>query len=239
MLIAPALVCIALALQDKPAPPDHSGEAKLKHIFELGGAIRDVHLNATYYNLEMYPQRYNESSSSDFWFGRMGRFRIVTSSNYWGGGSTNICDGYAMLSDDMSDDGTIRIAKAPKAMHEVNENEPWLFVFEGSRGYEAFVDKDKAITLVKNKQGEAVDFTAKKLGRVVLYYEEAMGQPFPTKYELYKAPWWADDPGDGTNAFTRAILRVVQASGIPLNVFSIKPPAGRKVADERKSKSSS
>lgn len=232
MLLASALFCLALAFQDKPAPPDHSGEAKLKELFSFAGSVRGVHLTSEYFYLETAPKRYNESNTTDLWLERGGRFRLASSSNYWGGGGLVVCDGYQMLRDDMSDDGAIRVTKAPKTMHEVDENEPWLYIFEGLRGFDAFVDPAKDIVLTKSKAGDAIDFTSKQLGRILVYYEEVSGAPFPTMYELYKPSPWADDPGDGTMPFTRAKLRLVDRSGIPLRMFSAKPPSGRKVIYE-------
>src|SRR5437870_2273473 len=95
------------ALADKPAVPpvDRSAEPALKALFAQSGVLRGVHIAIEVYPRETEANRYDDDSTLNVWLGDGGRFRIQSSSNYWGGGSLFVSDGEALLSDDMSDDG--------------------------------------------------------------------------------------------------------------------------------------
>jgi hypothetical protein len=249
MLLTVAALALAISQQDKAIPVastaaksatppvDRSAEPALKSLFAESGALRGVHITVEVYPRVDVADRYDDDSSMDIWIGDGGRFRFQTSSNYWGGGSLFVSDGEALLTDDMSDDGSIRISKPKKTFHELSDQEAILYALEGQAGFDALVDKDKPLKFVgtSNDGGQVIELNSKKLGKVILHYRA--GSPIPTAIESYSVPWWEDDktkvPDKPTN---REVLSVVSHGPIDSSLFRVAAPKGKKVTDERETK---
>ena len=227
---------VAKKTDDKPAAPpvDRSGEPVLKALFADSGSLRGVHIAIQNYYYENDADRYEPDSSSNLWIGNGGRFRLQSSSDTWGGGSLFVSDGEALMSDDMSDDGAIRISKPKKSLHEVNETELILYALEGQAGLEALIDKDQPLKVLKSEGGDQqIEIHAKKLGgKLVLHYRS--GSPIPIEIDNYQIPWWQDDqtvaPAKPTSCEK---LQIVTTGPIDSQLFKVAAPKGKKVTDER------
>ena len=246
MLLSISALALAIAAQDKggpsaakptPPPVDRSAEPALKALFAESGSLRSVHIMVEVFPRETEADRYDDDSSMDLWLGDGGRLRFQSSSNTWGGGSLFVSDGESLLSDDMSDDGTIRISKPKKTLHELNEMEPLLYVLEGQSGFDALVDKDQPLKFVGMPgANQDIELHSKKLGKVVLHYRG--DSPLPVGIDLFTAPWWADDPtAISDKPYTREQLRIVSHGPIDSRLFRVAAPKGKKVTDEREKKS--
>src|SRR5689334_2240440 len=157
MLLALSIATTVLLTQDKGGPAvaekaaavvDRSAEPALKDFFAQSGALRNVHLAIEFYSYETEAKRYDDDSSMNLWIGDGGRFRMLTSSNTWGGGSLFVSDGGSLLSDDLADDGAIRISAPKKTLHEINEQEILLYVMEGQAGLDVLVQKDQPVKFI-------------------------------------------------------------------------------------------
>lgn len=244
MLLAASALAFALlgqekggpAATEKPAAPavDRSAEPALKSLFAASGALRGVQISIEIYPYEQDAQRYNDDSSLQLWMGDGGRFRIESSSNYWGGGSIWVSDGESLLTDDMSDDGSIRLTKLKKSLHEVNDQEPIMFLLEGQTGFDALVDKDKPVKFASGAgtSDQSIELHSKKLGKIVLYYKN--GSPIPTAIETYQVPWWlGPDAAAPDHASSREEIRVVSHGPFASHIFSVAAPKGKNIIDER------
>src|SRR5262249_40056801 len=74
------------ALAEKPAAPavDRSAEAAVRALFAESGSLRGVHVAIDSYAFETEANRYDDDSTWNLWIGDGGRFRVESSSNYWG-----------------------------------------------------------------------------------------------------------------------------------------------------------
>jgi hypothetical protein len=239
MLLTFAACALVLLPQDKPAdkpaPADRSAEPVLRQMFQTAGALRTGHLVVTYYNRETNANRYDEDSSMHLWLGENGRFRLESSSDYWGGGKIVVSDGLAVLTDEMSDDGSIKLTKPYKAVYEASEEEPLLYFLAGDKGFDALVEKDKPVKFAPSEFGrKAIEFTSKKLGRIVVHYSDKGDAAFPLRIAQFKAPWWMGDASaDATEPYMLQEIRVLSNAPNGKSLFSVAAPKGRKVVDER------
>ncbi len=242
MLLALSIATAALLTQDKGGPAatdkapttvDRSAEPALKEFFAKSGALRNVHLSIEFYSYETEAKRYDDDSSMNLWIGDGGRLRMLTSSNTWGGGSLFVSDGGSLLSDDLSDDGTIRLSAPKKTLHEINDQEILLYVLEGQAGLDVLADKDQPIKFVSQSDGgQEIELHNKKLGKIVLTYRP--GCPIPCEIATFTAPWWSDDAGTvSDHAYTVERVRLVSQGPIASSLFVVAAPKGKKVTDER------
>jgi len=245
MLLALSITTAALLSQDKSAVAaaekptaavDRSAELAVKDLFAKSGALKNVHLAIEFYSYETEAKRYDDDSSMNLWMGDGGRFRMLTSSNTWGGGSLFVSDGDSLLSDDLSDDGTIRISAPKKTLHEINDQEILLYVLEGQPGFDAVAQKDQPVKFVsQDDNGQAIELHNKKLGKIVLTYRQ--GSPIPCEIATFSAPWWSDDAGTVSDRpYTLERIRVVSQGPIDSSLFVVNAPKGKKVTDERAAK---
>ena len=223
---------------DKPpvATVDRSAEPALKALFAQSGALRGVHISLTSYSYESEANRYNDDATLDIWLGDKGRFRIQSSSNYWGGAGLFVSDGESLLSDDMADDGSIRISKPKKTMHELSDSETILYALEGQEGFDELVEKDKPLKFVGSPSSDAeqvVELHSKKLGVVVLHY--SAGSCIPSEIDVQQAPWWLNSPDAPpvVRPYWVEKVKIVQSGTVDASRFRVVAPAGKPVIDER------
>ena len=249
MLLTTAVI-FALAVQDKAGPNaampdkpaakaavDRSAEPALTSLFADSGALRDVHIAIEVYPRETEADRYDDDSSINIWLGDGGRFRYQMSSNTWGGGSLFVSDGESLLSDDMSDDGTIKISAPKKTLHELSDQETILYALEGQAGFDALVDKDQPLKFVGSPTADdpVIELHSKKLGKVLLHYKA--GSPIPTQIETFTAPWWSDNPGEVSDKpYMSELIRVISHGPLDSKLFRVEAPKGKKFTDERAKK---
>jgi hypothetical protein len=249
MLLTITACALALLTQDKAAQAaakpaekaapaiDRSAEPALRQVFAASGSLRNVHIQTELYNREPDSSRWDDDSSADFWIGDGMRFRYASTSNFWGGGSTFVCDGESLLSDDMSDDGAIRISQAKKTLHEVNDQEALFYLLEGPAGFDAVVDKDKPVKFIgaADAPERVVELTTKKFGVVQVHYSAGSG--LPTCIEVMRAPWYSDDDNPYPDQpFSREDIKIVSRGPQNQSLFSVVPPKGKKFTDERTKK---
>jgi len=237
-------IALVFAAQDKggpaatatPAKPavDRSAEPALRDLFTQSGTLRGVHIMIETFGLESDAGRYTEGSSMDLWRGDGGRFRFLSSQNTWGGGNLMVSDGESLLTDDMSDDGAIVLSKPKKTFHELNDQEPLLYLLEGQPGFDALVDKDQPVRFVSTTSGgQEIELHSKKIGKVVLHYRN--NSSIPSGIDLYQAMWWSDDPTALSDKPTvREQIRIVSQGPINSTLFSVAVPKGKKVTDQLK-----
>ena len=221
---------------DKPAAPpvDRSAEPALKSFFVKSGAVKGVHIKIGVFPREVEADRYNDDSTMELWVGDGGRFRFVTSNNYWGGGSLFVSDGLSLLTDDMSDDGSIRISNPKKNLFELNDQEPILYLLQGEAGFDALVDKDKSLKFVTkpDDKDQVIEVNTKKLGKILLRYPA--GAVLPSSIGMMTAPWWQDQKDATDKPYTFETVKVVSQGAIDSTLFRVAAPKGKKVLDERK-----
>jgi hypothetical protein len=220
------LVSAAFLLGQTPSALDHSGEAMLKEIFAKSGEFRNARLLVTKAG-RTAGGIYLQDSTLDIWLGSANHIRMESMSTM-GDSTLTVSDGIVTMVDPLSDDDPVRLTKATPKLDELNPREPLLYFLAGPPAYERLVDADKAITLLPS--GDAVEFRSKTLGKVIVGRSSS---GLPSKIELFQSSRRRDAGAESEFAILIETIQPFGPAPAWPGRFSVTPPKGRKVQDDR------
>jgi outer membrane lipoprotein-sorting protein len=221
---------IALA-QDKPAV-DHSAEPALRQLFQRAGELREVHAVITQATRSS-DNFYMAQQTTELWLGRKGQFRMETIGNM-GDESLLVSDGMSIMNDPLSDDDPITLNYAGKPLHELVAREPIAFLLEGPTGYDKLVDPAQSVVFSKaNADEKSIEFHSKDLGKIVVTYRDSDDQPLPLEIDTYRSPRRRDVGTELPYPSLKEFIRLTGVGPQPSGLFSVVPPKGKKVEDQR------
>lgn len=223
---------------------DRSAEPQLRKIFEQTGKLRPLHVR-------LYPSsrwsgtgQFDGGGFSEIWVADKG-FRIEVTSEW--GQTRSVCDGKTFMLDPMDDGDSIRLTKAEKLLFknkgsDWNISSPFLYLVEGSAGFDASVQKDAPVVERSWPNGErSIEFHVKDFGSVNVFCDPKSGELTRVEYcplELMTKRY-NDDPGDNPPP-DPGMLLVDRIEWLPVpkkldaSLFDPTPPPGKQVEDQRK-----
>lgn len=215
-----------LLLLQTPAPVDHSGETRLKEAFAKSGEVRNIRILVTKMN-RTAGGIYLQDSTMDTWIGGPGQLRFETMSTM-GDSTVIVLNGAVAMTDPLSDDEPIHLKKSPANLEDLIPREPLLIFLAGASAYDRVVDTKEAIKL--NASGDAIEFRTKTMGKIVIGYSP---DGLPTRIETFQSGRRRDAGVESEFATSIERIQVLQSGGLSPSIFSVTPPKGRKVEDER------
>jgi hypothetical protein len=238
MSIFATIVAVSALAQEKPAPPDRSGEPILKQIIGAMSGLKDAELHITTGTRSYKGQTYEADKSIILYVGGGARFQWILGS-VWGDSGRFVSDGSTLMIDRMDEDRRVILKAAPAnlasdpAIAELAD--PFVYLFAGEKALEKLVAKDGFV----RKLDGAVQFKSPQRGTVTLFYDKdfrVSRVEFDNRDWLEeqhkKFPDWWDAPDD-----PMTVQAVTYRFGrLPVWAFDVRPPAGFAVQDERKKK---
>ena len=244
MSLACLLLPIALlAPQGPTAAPDRSAEPKLRQIFEKYGKLRNAHIEIFKSARETETGPFFGDKQIVIWYDGPTKFRVTTA-GYWGDAGLYVSDGKDMYIDNLDDNrpATLREMKA-KAMVEsssdLSSGDPKSLMYMLLQGPAAM---SKIVSLsgeIKELSNGAIRFQSREIGLVTLYRDKddmvsrIEYDNLPIRLAQYRlVPFFFDKPSQPLER--EEVSYISLGRRLPNNLFSTKPPKGRRVTDERK-----
>ena len=227
-----AALALSIALAQDKSAVDHSAEPALKQLFQRAGDLRDVHAVITQATRSS-ENFYMAQQTTDLWLGSKGQFRMESIGNM-GDESLLVSDGMSIMNDPLSDDDPITLNNAGKPLHELVAREPIAFLLEGPAGYDKLVDSTQPVVFTKaDADKRAIEFHSRDLGKLVITFRDSEDEPLPLEIDTYRSPRRRDAGTELPYPSSKEFIRLTGTGMQPARLFSVVPPKGKKVEDQR------
>ncbi len=227
-----AVIAFSIAIAQDKTAVDQSAAPALKQLFQRAGDLRNVHAVITQATRSS-DNFYMAQQTIDLWLGRKGQFRMESIGNM-GDESLLVSDGLSIMNDPLSDDDPITLNSAGKPLHELVNREPIAFLLEGVSGYDKLVDSTQPVVFAKTKSDQkAIEFHSKDLGKIVVTFSDSDEQPLPMEIDTYRSPRRRDAGTELPYPSSKEFIRLTGTGTQPASFFSVVPPKGKKVEDQR------